>query len=658
MNAHATMYQPIDSYGLIGNCHSALLVSTDGSVDWGCLPDFDSSALFCRLLDVERGGYFQIAPTNSAIPGTQQYLHGSNVLQTAFTSIAGTVLLTDFMPVESLESRVSPMANTHPQMSYNASDHCLVRSVACTHGVLDMTMELMATPQYASASAEGALICNAPGAIISGGQQHVGLFIAGTSSIPSFSLGSEREEEALSPTIIAHFTLHAGERLFFVLGVGSSTQAVRRLVEDEWPRHDFDTELTHTLSAWRNWISRCSYHGPYTDLVQRSALALKMMTYVPTGAIIAAPTTSLPEELGGVRNWDYRFTWLRDAAFTLHAFNALGFLEETQAFLGWLQHLSYKSGEDLQIMYSIRGERNLTERELPSLSGYRDSSPVRVGNGAATQKQLDIFGEVLDCLHFYQHLAGFARVGETAEGSMWKLMYPLVEYVCEHWREPDSGLWEVRGGPRHFTYSKVMCWVALDRGIRTAQEFELPADLLRWCCVRDQIRLDILTHGYNPQVGAFTQSYGSTALDASNLLLPLVGFLPPDDPRICSTVERTMEQLTDRSGFVYRYHADDGLAGTEGTFTICTFWLIDNLAMQGRVSEARALFERVISYAGHLGLFSEEIDPASSTALGNYPQALTHLALINSALNLQKAEMRLASVPSQYSAVIPAITTF
>ncbi len=293
-------------------------------------------------------------------------------------------------------------------------------------------------------------------------------------------------------------------------------------------------------------------------------------------------------------------------------------------------------------MYGIRGEREFAERELLHLSGYAESRPVRIGNGAASQKQLDVFGEVLDCIHLFRRQGGFERYGENLEGPLWAMMNLLIEHVCAHWQEPDSGIWEVRGGVRHFVYSKVMCWVALDRGIRAAEQLHLEADIEGWRQVRDQIRTDILTHGYNRQIGAFTQSYDSTALDASNLLLPLVGFIAPDDPRMRSTVDCISERLTDANGFVYRYHADDGLSGSEGTFTICTFWLVDNLAMQGRVDEARSLFERLLSYSGHLGLFSEEVGNNGINALGNYPQAFTHIALINSAYNLKKAEMRQA----------------
>ncbi|HZU66583.1 MAG TPA: glycoside hydrolase family 15 protein [Ktedonobacteraceae bacterium] len=641
MKSITRTYQPINSYGVIGDCHSVVLVAPDGSVDWGCLPDFDSPAIFCRLLDAERGGYFQIAPSDAAIPGTQRYLRGSNVLQTRFSSIQGEVVLTDFMPVETLSAWQFREMNNNTWTREDGSCHCLVRIAECTHGEMSITMRLKVSPNYAAAPGEVFLSPNGTGAVVSGGQQHVGLAIIGAHLLPSFSMCVVREEDEMHPSVIVQVNLREGERLLFTLGVGRTAQAARRLVEVELLQRNFDAELAQTLHCWRKWLQGLAYHGPYAEMVERSALVLKMMTYAPTGAIVAAPTTSLPEGLKGGRNWDYRFTWLRDATFTLYALNVLGFTEEAHAFTHWLRRLSYSNGEDLQIMYGIRGERELAERELTHLSGYRDIGPVRVGNGAAGQKQLDVFGEVLDCIHLYRRQGCFERYGERLEGPLWAMMRMLVEHVCAHWHETDSGIWEIRGGPQHFVYSKVMCWVALDRGIRAAEQLHLEADLPRWRQVRDQIRANILTHGYNTQIGAFTQSYNSTALDASNLLLPLVGFIAPDDPRMRSTVDRIMEQLTDEHGFVYRYLADDGLEGHEGTFTICTFWLVDNLAMQGRISEARSLFERLLKHAGRLGLFSEEIDSEHDIALGNYPQAFTHIALINSALNLKKAEMRL-----------------
>ncbi len=642
INTRNSNYLPINSYGVIGDCHSAVLIAPDGSVDWGCLPDFDSPAIFCRLLDSERGGYFQIGPTEATIPGAQKYLRGSNVLQTRFASVAGEIVLTDFMPVETLSAWPYRGMNNNTWAREDGSCHCLVRIVECTHGEMSVTVTLKASPNYAASPSEVFLAPDNIGALISGGQQHVGLAIVGANLLPSFTMSVQQENKEWHPALVAQVTLREGERLLFALGMGRTLQAARRLVENELQQRNFDAELAQTLHCWRKWIANCTYQGQYQDSVQRSVLALKMLTYAPTGAIVAAPTASLPEDLGGVRNWDYRFTWLRDATFTLYAFNVLGFTEEARAFTYWLRGLSYADGEDLQIMYGIRGERDLTERELPHLSGYGDSRPVRIGNGAADQKQLDVFGEVLDCIHIYRRQGGFELYGETLEGPLWSMMRMLVDHVCDHWQETDSGIWEVRGGARHFVYSKVMCWVALDRGVRAAQQLNLEADLPHWLMVRDQIRADILTHGYNTTLGAFTQSYGDSVLDASNLLLPLVGFIPPDDPRMRSTVDRIMEKLTDERGFVFRYHtdvADDGLTGSEGTFSMCTFWLVDNLAMQGRVDEARSLFERLLTYAGKLGLFSEEIDAHSDMALGNYPQAFTHISLINSANNLKKAEM-------------------
>ncbi len=639
MQSNIRTYQPIDSYGVIGDCHSVVLVAPDGSVDWGCLPDFDSPAIFCRLLDDERGGYFQIAPTDNAIPGSQRYLRGSNVLQTRFSSSAGELVLTDFMPVETLSAWQFRELNNNTWTREDGSCHCLVRVVECIRGEMPVTMTLKVSPDYAAAPSEVSLLSDDMGAVISGGQQHVGLGIVGAYRVPSFTMSISQEEGEVHPSVVVQANLQEGERLLFAVGVGRNARAARRLAERELHERNFDWELAHTLHCWRTWLEGNNYRGPYAEWVQRSALVLKMMTYAPTGAIVAAPTTSLPENLGGIRNWDYRFTWLRDATFTLYALSMLGFTEEAHAFTHWLRRLSYSNGEDLQIMYGIRGERELPERELTNLDGYWDSRPVRIGNGAVSQKQLDVFGEVLDCIHLYRRQGSFERYGEKLDGTLWAMMRLMVEHVCSHWQEPDSGIWEVRDGLHHFVYSKVMCWVALDRGIRAAEQLHLEADLPRWRQVRDQIRTDILTYGYNTQIGAFTQSYGSTALDASSLLLPLVGFIPPTDPRMRSTVNRINEQLTDRHGFVYRYRGADGLIGDEATFTLCTFWLVDNIAMQGRVDEARSLFERLLSYSGQLGLFSEEVDATSKIALGNYPQAFTHIALINSAHNLRKAEM-------------------
>lgn len=656
-NTHHLMnsYKPINAYGAIGDCHSVMLVAPNGAIDWGCLPDFDSPALFCRLLDEQRGGYFQVTPTSGTIPGTQCYLPGSNVLLTRFTSTTGAITVTDFMPVETVNAWPFPDMRQKTWTREDGSCRCLVRIVECTHGELPITVRLKVTPHYANCPSEATLLSGF-GAVVSGGDQHVGLAVISENCFPSSHMALEQEPGETHPTVVLQATLRKGERLLLALGMGRTALAARSLIETELQRRNFDAELAQTLECWRSWVSRCAYTGPYTELVERSALILKMLTYAPTGAIVAAPTTSLPEEIGGTRNWDYRFTWLRDASFTLYALSVLGFTDEAHAFTHWLQRLSFSDGEDLQILYGIRGERELAEQVLEHLSGYRNSGPVRIGNGAAGQKQLDVFGEVLDCLHQYRRQGCFERYGEKLEGAIWSLMCTMAEQVCKHWQEPDSGIWEVRDGPRHFVYSKVMCWVALDRVIRAAEQEHLEADVSRWREVREQIRTDILANGYNALIGAFTQSYGSTTLDASSLLLPLVGFIPATDPRMRSTVDRIIEHLTDEQGFVFRYKGEDGLSGQEGTFTICSFWLVDNLAMQGRVEEARALFEDLVSYAGRLGLFSEEVDANRSVALGNYPQAFTHIALINSAQNLERAEERLIEPRTDMAPLISAIS--
>jgi len=638
------LYHPINAYGVIGDCHSVVLIAPDGSVDWGCLPDFDSPVIFCRLLDARLGGYFQIAPTEGNIPGKQRYLPDSNVLQTRFISISGEVVLTDFMPVETLSPWSDQGLPGTSGTRHDDSFHGLVRVVECTRGEMPVTLTLKVSPHYAASPCVVQLTPQNTGAVFSGGGQHVGLAILGASDVSVFSLSVSKDDDEQHPSLIAQMTLREGERLLFALGMAPGARAAWRLVERKLPRRNFDGELAHTLHCWRTWLQQCTYNGPYIEEVRRSALALKLLTYVPTGAIVAAPTTSLPEHLGGSRNWDYRYTWLRDASLTLTALNALGFMEEARAFIHWLLRLSSSHGPDFQIMYGIRGERDLTERELSSLSGYEESRPVRIGNGAVEQKQLDVFGEVLDFIHFHRRQGYFSSFGEKLELEvpLWAIMRSLVEQVCAHWQETDRGIWEVRGEPRHFVYSKVMCWVALDRGIKAAVQLHLEADLPRWRQVREQIRADILAHGYSATLGAFTQAYDENALDASILMLPLVSFIAPDDPRMISTVQRISEQLTDEQGLVYRYRSEDGLAGSEGIFTICTFWLVDNLALQGRVNEARALFEHLLSYGGQLGLFSEQIDSGTNMALGNYPQAFSHLALITSALNLQKAEDLLA----------------
>jgi GH15 family glucan-1,4-alpha-glucosidase len=425
----------------------------------------------------------------------------------------------------------------------------------------------------------------------------------------------------------ASFAVKAGDRFDFCLEYNLDVKEGR----DAPP--DAGRLLTETLDYWRNWASRCTYQGRYRGLVLRSALVLKLLTYAPTGAIVAAPTASLPEEIGGVRNWDYRFAWIRDSSLILHALMATGFHEEAHAFFGWLETLCIKCCGDLQIMYGVDGRTELPEQVLDHLEGYRASRPVRTGNAAAGQKQLDIYGELLDAVAYcYESM----RM-RPPPPKVWEMFRFIADQAAARWREPDEGIWEMRSGRKHHLYSKLQCWVALDRAIRLAQRQQLPADLDYWRSTRDEIRDAILTEGYDEELGAFVQAFGVKALDASALTIPLLGFLPGTDVRVRSTVAKIREQLSSQ-GLVYRYLNEDGLPGGEATFALCSLWLVDNLAIAGQVDEARNLFERIASYGNDVGLFAEEFDPVSGQMLGNYPQGFTHLALIQSAIHLSRAE--------------------
>ena len=393
-----------------------------------------------------------------------------------------------------------------------------------------------------------------------------------------------------------------------------------------------ENNLAETVRFWQQWAACCTYEGEYRDDVLRSALTLKALTYAPSGAVLAAATTSLPETIGGSRNWDYRYTWIRDAVFALYALSIVGYTDEARAFKDWLEWSTSGRARDLQVMYGLGGERRLTEVELPELDGYRGSRPVRIGNGAYSQFQLDIYGEIMDSAHLYRKYVG------EMDTAYWQYLLRVVSFVIDHWREPDEGIWEMRNGRQHFVFSKVMCWVALDRAIKAATALHLPGDVGRWREVRSEIRQEVLSKGYDADRGAFVQSYGSKALDAASLMLPLVGFVPATDPRMRSTISAIERELTSPEGFVYRYSGvNDGLEGTEGAFTICTFWLADALVLLGQSARARALFDRVRSCANDLGLLSEEIEPQTGAQLGNFPQAFSHMALINTAVQLHKA---------------------
>ena len=599
-------YKPISDYGLIGDMHSCALVSKSGSVDWCCLPRFDGAAVFSRLLDQNKGGYFEITPLG--ITSVQRrYLPDTNVLETTFHTETGVATLTDFMPLHHHSGPTEPLElGTGQRIS---------RILECIQGTVEYSMGCYPRFDY------GTIIPHVMADTPHNGFAHGGA-------------------EALAIYSSAPMTV-AGDG-FQVKGRLTEGQKFHTAVSNQYsfsPTGDqvdaglLDQELARTVAFWQEWSEVCSYSGPYRDDVVRSALVLKALTYAPSGGLVAAATTSLPETIGGSRNWDYRFTWLRDAAFALYALSIVGYNQEAHAFKQWLKWSTAGRARDLQVMYGLGGERRLTEIEIPELEGYRRSRPVRIGNAAYSQFQLDIYGEVMDSAHVYR------RFGGEIDPEFWDYLRRVAQFVVDHWREPDDGIWETRGGRRHFVYSKVMCWVALDRAEKAAVDLGLPGDVGLWRQVRDEIKEEVLAKGYDSQRGVFVQSYGSKNLDAANLMLPLVGFIDAKDPRMRSTIEAVQRELTSPQGYVYRYRDyDDGLGGTEGAFTICTLWLADNLIALGRVEEARDLYERSLGCRNDLGLLSEEIDPETEEMLGNFPQAFSHMALINTAVQLQKAE--------------------
>jgi len=603
-------YQPIENYGLVGDLHTVALVGMNGSVDWLCLPRFDSPAVFAAILDDARGGRFRIAPENGGVRCRQYYWPETNVLVTRFLSPDGVGQVTDFMPVG---------------LSAEATGrHQLIRRVQTVRGEVRYRMECR--PAFDYGRAEHVVETSGEGATF----RSDGL---------TLGLRTERPLSARDGAATAEFVLREGESAIFVLGRIEPGCGCDRLLSEA----EAEELCGRTIEYWRRWVSQCTYRGRWREMVQRSALALKLLTYEPSGAIVAAPTCSLPEGVGGERNWDYRFTWIRDAAFTLYGLLRIGFTEEAAAFMRWLEERCREPGETpLQIMYGIDGRHELTEETLGHLEGYRRSSPVRVGNGAWNQLQLDIYGELLDSVYLYN------KYGSPISYELWGHLRRMVNWVCDNWRRQDEGIWEVRGGRQDFVYSKLMCWVALDRALRLADKRSFPADRGRWLAVRDEIYEEIMSRGWNRERQAFVQHYGSASLDASNLMMPLVFFLSPSDPRNLRTLEATLRAPDDgglvANSLVYRYNVEetkDGLKGEEGTFNICTFWLVEALTRAGRtdprhLERARLIFEEMLGYANHLGLYAEETGP-SGEALGNFPQAFTHLALISAAFNLDRA---------------------
>lgn len=591
-------YKPISDYGIIGNMLSAALVGTDGSIDWCCLPRFDSSSVFAAILDDEKGGRFHIKPP---VPyeSYQAYLTHTNILQTTFKTEAGTATVTDFMPCyRTSRRRLTQFHEIH-------------RRVDCTDG--QVALEVVFEPRLNYARTGTLLSTSKYGVTASGGSETLAL-----SSMIPFTVRGGRA--------VGQFTLQPGQRAEFILRYGSDRPLAPGV-------YGSAGKLKRTRDYWQQLAEACICSGSWREAIVRSYLTLHLLVYAPTGAIIAAPTTSLPEQIGGERNWDYRFTWLRDACLTINAFARLGHKEEAIGFMKWLVTVCGKCGAKAQILYDMDFEDPLNEQELGHLRGYRDSRPVRIGNDAYRQFQLDVFGEVLEAAYSYIDIGG--RITRRT----WGLLESFANAACENWQLPDSGIWEVRSGPYHFVHSKLMCWVAVDRGIKIAERLGYRKNLGRWQKTAREIRDDILARGWNPERGAFTQHYDTPALDASNLLVPLFDFLPISDKRVTSTIEHIVEELS-WNGLLRRYktdETDDGLRGTEGAFLWCSFWLVRSRLRQGKLEDATALYERLLGYSNHLSLFSEMVVPDSGEALGNFPQALTHLAVIITGLELTRA---------------------
>ncbi|MFH8635015.1 glycoside hydrolase family 15 protein [Streptomyces lydicus] len=587
------MHPHIEDYALIGDLQTAALVGRDGSIDWLCLPRFDSPACFAALLGGRDNGHWSLSPHSPEARAERSYRGDSLILDTVWETPTGRVRVTDFMPQRD-----------------RAPD--VVRIVEGLDGSVEMRGVLRLRFDYGRVvpwvrATEGARVAVAgPDSVWLRTPSH------GTTYGKDFSTRSD-------------FTVAAGERTAFVLTWHPSHEPRPDLIDP------FDA-LADTLEDWRTWSARCRYDGPHRAAVIRSLITLKALTYAPTGGIVAAPTTSLPEEVGGVRNWDYRYCWLRDASLTLDSLLAAGYLEEAGAWRDWLLRAVAGAPEDLQIMYGLAGERRLPEAELPWLSGYSGSTPVRIGNAAVEQRQLDVYGEVIDSFHIAR------TAGLPAEPHAWSIQRTVVDYLETTWRDPDEGLWEVRGPRRHFVHSKVMAWVAADRAVRALEANpKLGGDIDRWRAMRDEVHREVCERGYDADRGTFTQFYGSAELDAATLLIPRVGFLPGDDPRVVGTIDAVRRELT-HDGLVRRYSSGDvpvdGLPGGEGAFLACSFWLVDALQLSGRRQEAARLFERLLELRNDVGLLSEEYDPVAGRQLGNFPQAFSHIGLVGTAFGL------------------------
>jgi GH15 family glucan-1,4-alpha-glucosidase len=595
-------YQPIEDHGIIGDLHTVALVGKDGSIDFMSFPHFDSPTIFAALLDTERGGRFQIRPCLDDGSQKQLYLPDTNVLITRWLASDGVAEVSDFMPVGATEG-----------------EHChaLVRRAKCVRGEVEFDFIFEPRCDYGRAEHK---VEQRDGEIVFSSQGPDGIVVRLRTEIPlRVDNGVVRDR----------FRLRAGETAAFVLeqvmpGVESPSAA---------PNYVADS-FKETSNYWRTWIGQSKYTGRWRETVNRSALFLKLMVSDAHGSLVAAPTFGLPEEIGGERNWDYRYTWIRDASFTLYALIRLGYTAEAGRFVSWIVGRCMDSNPDgsMQIMYGHDGRKVLTEETLPHFEGYRGSSPVRIGNGAYNQLQLDIYGELMDAVYLYN------KYGEPISYEVWDSLVRLVDWVCDHWQLPDEGIWEIRGGKQQFLYSRLMCWVAVDRAIRLADRRSFPYPFERWRACRDEITHDILTNFWDAQRETFVQYKGTTTVDASSLLMPMVKFISPTDPRWLSTLRAIEEDLVDDS-LVFRYRAEgaagDGLRGMEGTFNMCSFWYAEVVARSGDVQKGRYLFEKMLSYGNHLGLYAEELGPHGEH-LGNYPQAFTHLGLISAAYAIDR----------------------
>ncbi|MGI9052798.1 MAG: glycoside hydrolase family 15 protein [Ilumatobacteraceae bacterium] len=600
---------PISEYAMISDCRSAALVSRSGSVDWLCLPRFDAPSVFARMLD-DAAGHWSIQPVGPA-EVTRRYVDQTMVLETTLQTPSGTMRLTDALAVG---------RNDRGHELGAGADGVLARTITGVDGDVEVEVEFAPRPEYGLI--QPVLEAVDGGVLARGGAAVLALSSAVTMEVDEF-------------VARARFTIRSGETIAFALHHSSSSEPPPRI----WSQSEIAERVDDTEVAWRTWSElHQNYDGPWRELVHHSGRVLYALTYFPTGAIVAAPTTSLPEVPGGSRNWDYRYSWVRDASFTVRALWVAACPDEAHKFFDYMSSSAasqVRRRTDLQIMFGIGGERDLTERELPHLSGWRNSAPVRVGNGAWNQRQLDVYGELLDAAARLPDQ--LADLGPTTR----QFLVDLADTAAERWTERDQGIWEIRGEPRDFLYSKLMCWVALDRAIAIADHLQATPDRIEhWHRVREQVADAILSKGWSDAAGAFTQTFGSSDLDASNLMMPIVGFLPADDQRVVATIDAIAERLTDDDGLVYRYLAHDGLDGEEGTFLLCTFWLAEAQALAGETAKARETFERAISYVNDVGLLAEEVDPHSGELLGNFPQAFSHIGLVNAAWAISQAEAR------------------